>query len=61
MIIQQYRLIEDSDPQGLTNQVNDYLESGWKLYGSPAVAACKLGVSFTQAVVKESEQPDAHS
>lgn len=43
-----YKLLQSGSNDDLNTQVNDHLQKGWRLYGSPATSQS----SFVQAVVK---------
>ncbi len=59
MMVQEYKMVEGENPTILSNRVNNFLSSGWKLHGSSSVAAWEGGISFVQPVVREIEQPGA--
>jgi hypothetical protein len=56
-----YRLVYSETPEGLSEDVTEYLKEGWSLHGSPGQAEYRFGMmgehAFFQAMVLYSPEP----
>ena len=52
MIIKYYKMVTETAPEALTDEVNKWLKQGWQPYGSPsAVVTFNNTVRYMQAMV----------
>jgi len=47
-----YRLVEEETISNLNATVNDLLEDGWELYGSPSISEVPTASNFIQTYVQ---------
>lgn len=55
-----YMILKDEDPDELENEVQDFLDKGWKCQGGVCHHATPASAWYAQAVVKDNEQEDPY-